>query len=239
MAIAEAEAPAPPRVDTDLTYTTAWTDGSSTGGWGPGGWAWVIVDGPDAGRHASGGCGWTTNQREELKAAHEAMLAIDGLLLIVSDSEYVVHGFTEWSKKWRADGWHKVGNADLWRPAIELYLSRRGEVRFEWVKGHSGVVGNDAADELARDARLAVPRDEWGPPGAADRAAYDADGGHTANGKATAPPRPAKAARDPDARYYTRQNLGPNCAARCGLRIPLALSNAGVRVHPTCSGARW
>ena len=177
--------PQPPTVDTPHPYTTAYADGSSTGGWGPGGWGWCVLDGPYAGREGSGGSGWTTNQRMELQAAHEAMQAIPGLLLIVSDSEYVVRGFNEWLRGWVAKGWRKVSNTDLWQPAAETFLARSGEVRFAWAKGHSGLPGNERADELAGAARLAVPFADWGPKhDPVAYAAYTAPGGRSSNGKA-------------------------------------------------------
>ena len=188
---AESDVPQPPRIDTDRPYTTAYTDGSSTGGWGPGGWAWCVLDpiepfgGP---REDSGGSGWTTNQRMELTAAHEAMKANPGLLLIVSDSEYVVKGFTEWARGWWRRDFHKVSNADLWRPAIETYLARggpRGEVRFAWHKGHAGLPGNVRADLLCGQARDAVPFADWGPKHDPEAyARYIAPGGMSAIGKA-------------------------------------------------------
>lgn len=181
-------APEPPRIDTPHPYTTAYTDGSSTGGWGPGGWAWVVLNGGDAGLCGSGGSGWTTNQRMELTAAWEAMKALPGLLLIVSDSEYVIKGFTEWGGAWRAKGFRKVSNADLWAPALDDYVARggpRGEVRFAWVKGHNGLPGNERADELAGKARDAVPFADWGPKHDPEAyARYTAPGGRTSNGKA-------------------------------------------------------
>lgn len=180
--------PPVPTVETEHPYTTVYTDGSSTGGWGPGGWAWCVLDGPHAGQEGSGGSGWTTNQRMELQAAHEAMLALPGLLLIVSDSEYVIKGFTEWARGWVAKGWHKVMNTDLWVPAVDTYLARggpRGEVRFAWTKGHAGLPGNERADELCGKARDAVPFSEWGPKhDPVAYAAYTAPGGRTSNGKA-------------------------------------------------------
>lgn len=145
-----------PVVDTDRPYTTAWTDGSSTGRVGPGGWAWCVVDGPNTGREGSGGALGTTNQRMELQAAHEAMRALSGLLLIVSDSEYVVKGMTLWQEGWRRKNWRKVMNDDLWRPAVDAYLARDGEVRLMWVKGHAGLPGNERADVLAKAAKVAM-----------------------------------------------------------------------------------
>lgn len=142
-----------PTVDTQLPYTTAYTDGSSTGKWGPGGWAWAVAGGPEG----SGGDPWTTNQRMELLAAHQAVQALPGLLLVVSDSQYVVRCFTDqWHVAWRRRGWHKVANVDLWQPFVADVLDRQGEVRFAWVKGHSGNAMNDHVDALAKAAKLAV-----------------------------------------------------------------------------------
>lgn len=150
--------PPTPTVETHLPYTTVFTDGSSTGAVGPGGWAWAVEDGPEA----SGGELVTTNQRMEVTAAAEAVAALGGLLLVVSDSQYVVRCFTEdWWQGWRRRGWRNsqgapVANRDLWEPFIDLYLSRRGTVKFAWLKGHSGHAMNDHVDTLAKAARLAV-----------------------------------------------------------------------------------
>lgn len=181
--MAEKVKPEAPVVDTALPYTTAYTDGSSTGGWGPGGWGWCVIDGPRAGAEGSGGEGWTTNQQMEVMAAWAAMVALPGLLLIVSDSAYVVNGFTQWQEGWRRRNWHKVSNSELWQPAVDCYLDRAGEVRFQWVKGHAGLPGNERADKLCKEARLAVPQDEWGPPDPTERSEYLRK--MTANGKMT------------------------------------------------------
>lgn len=145
-----------PRVETSLPYATVFTDGSSTGRWGPGGWAWALAGADDqpTGVEASGGDGWTTNQRMEMLAAHEAVKATPGLLLVVSDSAYVVNCFTqEWWKGWDRREWRKVANTDLWQPFIADVLDRGGEVRFAWIKGHSGHPMNDHVDALAKAAR--------------------------------------------------------------------------------------
>lgn len=150
--------PPTPVVDTLLPYTTVFTDGSSTGGVGDGGWAWAVLDGPEA----SGNAHETTNQRMELQAAYEAVKALPGLLLVVADSSYVVNCFeSEWWKGWHRRGWLNsvgapVANRDLWEPFVELYLSRNNEVRFAWIKGHSGHPGNDRVDSLAKAARVAL-----------------------------------------------------------------------------------
>jgi ribonuclease HI len=134
-----------------------YTDGACSGNPGPGGWAWAVDGGPQA----SGGEPRTTNQRMELTAALEAVRALPGPLCVVSDSTYVVNCFRDrWYEGWRRRGWKNaagkpVANRDLWEPLIEAVLDRDGEVRFRWVRGHSGDRMNDLADLLAVEAAAA------------------------------------------------------------------------------------
>jgi ribonuclease HI/uncharacterized phage-like protein YoqJ len=133
--------------------TIVYTDGACSGNPGPGGWAWAVPDGP----FASGAAAHTTNQRMEIEAAYEALLAIDGPVRVVSDSTYVVNCFkNKWYVGWRAKGWKNskkqdVANQDLWRPMIDHVLER-GDVEWQWVKGHSGDQWNDVVDRLAVEA---------------------------------------------------------------------------------------
>ncbi len=137
--------------------TVVYTDGACSGNPGPGGWAWAVPDGA----FASGYEAHSTNQRMEIMAAWDAVRSIDGPLEVVSDSTYVVKCFNDrWYEGWHKRGWTNsakkpVANRDLWEPFIELYLERRGtpgEVRFSWVKGHSGDRMNDLVDRLAVEA---------------------------------------------------------------------------------------
>jgi ribonuclease HI len=127
-----------------------WTDGACSGNPGPGGWAWATRDG----RQDSGGEPTTTNQRMEIRAALEAVRALDGPLVVVSDSTYVVNCFRDgWWKGWLARGWvtsakKPVVSRDLWEPLITL-VNERGDVSFRWTKGHSGDEMNDLVDRLA------------------------------------------------------------------------------------------
>ncbi len=133
-----------------------WTDGACSGNPGPGGWAWATRDG----RQGSAGAPATTNQRMEIQAALEAVLALEGRLVVVSDSTYVVNCFRDqWWKGWLARGWTNsakkpVANRDLWEPLIEVVRAR--DVGFRWVKGHSGDVMNDLVDSLAVAAGKSV-----------------------------------------------------------------------------------
>jgi ribonuclease HI len=136
-----------------MTGTVAYTDGACLGNPGPGGWAWAVPDGP----FASGAADRTTNQRMEIQAALEAVRALPGRLVVMSDSTYVVNCFRDrWWEGWRARGWlnkakKPVANRELWEPLITLY-KERGDVTFRWVKGHSGDVMNDLVDRLAVEA---------------------------------------------------------------------------------------
>ncbi len=135
--------------------TIVYTDGACSGNPGPGGWAWAVPGGP----FASGAEAHTTNQRMEITAAAEALLALDGPVTVVSDSTYVVNCFQKkWYVGWEAKGWKNskkqdVANQDLWRPLIDHVLER-GDVTWQWVKGHSGDEWNDVVDRLAVEAAL-------------------------------------------------------------------------------------
>ncbi|MDI6910629.1 ribonuclease H [Nocardioides sp.] len=126
------------------------TDGACSGNPGPGGWAWAV----DTSVYASGHESPSTNQRMEIRAALEAVRSLDGPLLVVSDSTYVVHCFRDlWWQGWLDRDWvssarKPVANRDLWEPLVGL-VQDRGDVAFAWVKGHSGHVMNDFVDRLA------------------------------------------------------------------------------------------
>lgn len=142
--VQSADDPVPPGT------TVVFTDGACRGNPGPGGWAWAVQDGPQGSGHDPA----TTNQRMEVRAAYEAIRALEGPLVVVSDSTYVVNCFKNaWWVGWRSRGWvnsakKPVANRDLWEPLIDL-VEERGDVSFRWVKGHSGHPMNDLVDELA------------------------------------------------------------------------------------------
>jgi ribonuclease HI len=81
-----------------------------------------------------------------------------GPLEIVSDSTYVVNCFRDkWYEGWRRRSWKNtqgkpVANRDLWEPLFDLVLADGVDVRFSWVKGHSGDEMNDLVDSLATEA---------------------------------------------------------------------------------------
>ena len=141
---------AAPGIAAQVDALSVWTDGACSGNPGPGGWAWATEDG----RQDSGGSPQTTNQRMEIQAALEAVRALEGPLVVVSDSTYVVNCFRDrWWQGWLARGWltsakKPVANRDLWEPLVTT-VRDRGDVSFRWVKGHSGDPMNDLVDQLA------------------------------------------------------------------------------------------
>ena len=136
---------------------TVYTDGACSGNPGPGGWAALILD-DGAERVVSGAALHTTNQRMELTAAIEALTAIAERrrVLLHTDSSYVMNCFRDrWWARWEANGWlgagrQSVANRDLWERLIAE--TRRHDVVWHKVKGHSGHPLNDRVDALARAA---------------------------------------------------------------------------------------
>ena len=134
--------------------TVVYTDGACRGNPGPGGWGWVVPDGP----WAAGAAAETTNNRMEMQAVLAALAALEGCdpVEVVTDSGYIVNCFEQrWWEGWQRRNWRNskkepVKNQDLWVPLIEQVLERG--VSFRWVKGHGGDPWNDAADLLATQA---------------------------------------------------------------------------------------
>lgn len=135
-------------------------DGSSLGNPGPGGWGTVIVLSKENKVLELGGHEReTTNNRMELTAAIEALLAIKdipGKTIIHTDSAYVLNGITSWVYGWQAKGWMtiqktEVLNRDLWQKLVLEADFRKENGGLAWVKvkGHSGILANERADVLA------------------------------------------------------------------------------------------
>ncbi len=132
------------------------TDGACRGNPGPGGWGAVLEYG-DRKRELLGSEADTTNNRMELTAAVEALRTLKRScrVLLVTDSTYVMKGVTEWIDNWKKNGWKTaarkaVRNQDLWQALDEQ--AARHDIRWQWVKGHSGNPGNEQADQLANQA---------------------------------------------------------------------------------------
>ena len=137
-----------------------YTDGACSGNPGPGGWGAVLMSGTHL-KELCGGEVETTNNRMEMMAVIAGAEALKRACSvdIHTDSTYVMKGMTEWIEGWKRRGWRNaskqpVKNVDLWQ-RLEKALVRH-DVNWFWVKAHSGVPGNERADELAR---MGIPRD--------------------------------------------------------------------------------
>lgn len=135
-------------------------DGASSGNPGPGGWGAIVATPDGHVRELGGGDPRTTNNRMELMAAIQGL---DGVaerrepIALYTDSLYVIRGITQWIWGWRRNGWKTadgkdVINQDLWQ-RLSAILGRRGRERppvdWKFVRGHSGVPGNERVDEIA------------------------------------------------------------------------------------------
>ncbi len=153
-------------MNTDANITI-FTDGSSRGNPGPGGWGSVIAVSYQlsvarenkifeiGGREA-----YTTNNRMELQAAISALSFLESLkltanslqLVVYSDSSYVINGITKWVFGWMKKGWvttqkKEVENRDLWERLHAL--SKDKTISWKYVGGHVGVAGNERCDQIA------------------------------------------------------------------------------------------
>ena len=143
-----------------------YTDGSSSGNPGPGGYG-IILKCAGAEKEISGGFAVTTNNRMELLAVIKGLEAIrweNAKVQVYSDSTYVIKAINEgWLRNWENKGWKKVKNVDLWTRFLEIY--RKHQVTFCWLKGHAGHPENERCDKLAVAAGAgAVSRGETLPP---------------------------------------------------------------------------
>lgn len=133
-----------------MARITIYTDGSSLGNPGPGGYGVVLISGPHR-KELSQGFRQTTNNRMELMgvcAALEALKVADCDATIYSDSKYVVDAVEKgWVFGWEKKGFAGRKNPDLWMRFLRVY--RRHRVRFVWVKGHAETEENNRCDALA------------------------------------------------------------------------------------------
>lgn len=133
-----------------MPQITIYTDGSSRGNPGPGGYGIVLLSGPHR-KELSAGYRLTTNNRMELMGVCVALeqLRIEGSdVTVYSDSKYVIDSVTKgWVFNWVKKRFEGKKNADLWMRFLKIYP--RHKVRFVWVKGHADTVENNRCDALA------------------------------------------------------------------------------------------
>lgn len=147
-----------------MQQITIYTDGSSLGNPGAGGFGVVMIAGAHR-REISRGYRLTTNNRMELLAVIEGLEALknDGHdVMVYSDSRYVVDAVEKgWVFGWERKGFKDKKNPDLWARFLSVY--RRHRVHFTWVKGHASIPGNERCDFLATTAaRGAVLEIDYG-----------------------------------------------------------------------------
>lgn len=132
-----------------------YTDGSSRGNPGPGGYGTILTFGQHR-KELSEGFKNTTNNRMELLAVIIGLEALKGeglLVTIFSDSKYVVDSVEKgWIWGWVKKSFKDKKNEDLWRRFITVY--RKHQVKFVWIKGHNGHPENERCDVLAVDSAL-------------------------------------------------------------------------------------
>ncbi len=129
------------------------TDGSSLGNPGPGGWC-AILRYKSHEKILKGGETLTTNNRMELIAVIEALKVLKEPceVELYSDSTYVVKGISEWLEGWIKKNFKNIKNSELWKEFINL--SQNHIIRTNWVKGHSGHKENEICDKIAKEEAL-------------------------------------------------------------------------------------
>jgi ribonuclease HI len=139
-----------------MSVVEIYTDGACRGNPGPGGWAALLSFG-ETEKELAGAETHTTNNRMELTAVIRALQALKRPVevRVFTDSEYVRRGITEWVIAWKTRGWKTadrkpVKNQDLWEELDQLAAAY--SIEWRWVKGHSGVPGNERVDRLANEA---------------------------------------------------------------------------------------
>jgi len=133
------------------------TDGACRGNPGPGGWG-ALLKFQNKEKELLGCEADTTNNRMELTAVIKALNSLKHdrhPVRIITDSRYVMDGIEKWVPAWKQRNWKTaarkpVKNVDLWKQLDEAV--NKYEISWQWVKGHSGHPGNEAADQLANDA---------------------------------------------------------------------------------------
>ena len=140
-----------------MKQVTIYTDGGCDPNPGPGGWGAVLIY-AGVRRELQGGERATTNNRMEMTAAIRALETLKESceVRMITDSEYLRNGITQWMTGWKAKGWktstrQPVKNQDLWI-ALDAAVAVH-TVKWEWTRGHSGNRENERCHRLAAMGR--------------------------------------------------------------------------------------
>ena len=139
-----------------MKQVTIYTDGSSLGNPGSGGWAALLIY-QNNHKEIFGYQDNATNNQMELLAAIKALEALKTKCIVnlYTDSIYLKNGITKWIHNWLKNNWQSankkiVKNQDLWQKLYQLTLKQ--EINWHWVKAHNGHKYNEKVDYLARNA---------------------------------------------------------------------------------------
>ena len=129
------------------------TDGSSLGNPGPGGWC-ALLRYKNHEKILRGGEDNTTNNRMELTAIIEALKALKEPceIELFADSTYVLKGIDEWLENWIKKDFKEIKNPDLWKEFLRV--KKKHKININWVKGHSGHKENEICDKIAKEEAL-------------------------------------------------------------------------------------
>jgi ribonuclease HI len=138
-----------------------YTDGGCSGNPGPGGWAYVMVQGEKIIAQGKGAQEETTNNKMEMTAVIEALKFFKTMndtsqtVTVITDSQYVQKGITQWIHQWKRNSWRTsdkkpVKNQDLWQELDTL--AHEFKLNWQWVKGHAGNLYNEQCDQMTQEA---------------------------------------------------------------------------------------
>ncbi len=143
----------------NLKAVLIFSDGACTGNPGPGGWGTIVVRPEGRVTELGGREPHTTNNRMELIGSIRGLAAIESPspvpVEMFTDSTYVIQGITSWIHGWRQRGWknsagNDVLNRDLWEElAREVGRLSPAKIQWHYVRGHTGIPGNERCDEIA------------------------------------------------------------------------------------------
>ncbi|NRA66457.1 MAG: ribonuclease HI [Pseudobacteriovorax sp.] len=140
------------------------TDGASKGNPGPGGWGAILVFPEGQIKELGDGFRQVTNNQMELASVIAGLTEIQGIkgdVAVLTDSTYVIQGITQWIFGWLRNGWktasgNPVSNKDYWQSLLNCVEDRKplGKISWHYVRGHTGIPGNERADEIGSELAL-------------------------------------------------------------------------------------